>query len=108
MRLRLAHESATGAGPGELLHRIRGRADLARRRPGPRVVDDFEQMVGEAASSSGRQDVRGRPVRDPTRCFGGSGHVEPWFSAVAAHRQLDLQALGWDWSDHDKVAQDRP
>ena len=73
------HESATGAGPGGLLHRIRGRADLARRRPGHPARRRRLRADGrrERRVLRGERDVRGRPARTRRAAARGSRTWSP-------------------------------
>jgi PRTRC genetic system protein F len=74
----------------------------------PRVVDDFEQMVGESGEffeESGTCEV---DLCGPDALLRWVKDMEPWFSAVRLIDSLIFRLSDGDWSDHDKVAKDCP
>lgn len=74
----------------------------------PRVVDDFEQMVGESGEffeESGTCEV---DLCGPEALLRWVKDMEPWFAAVRLIDSLIFRLSDGDWSEHTKVAKDSP
>jgi hypothetical protein len=74
----------------------------------PRVVDDFEQMVGESGEFFEESGTCEIDLCGPDGLLRWVEDMGPWFAAVRLIDSLIFRLSDGDWFDHGKVAKDWP